>query len=90
MDLYSPMDREADARRALLIKLTGDALTGLAARDHERHGRQVPSDDEIGRRAVALARGAIAALEELEADQLPDHEAHPLGPGRTAGRKRGG
>jgi len=49
-----------------LVKLTAAALTGLASRDHERHGHPVPTPEEIGGRAVAMAKGALAALEEVE------------------------
>ncbi len=54
-----------------LDTLTAAALTGLASRNHERHGHATPSDEEIGRRAVAMANGAQLALEEIETAPAP-------------------
>lgn len=58
-----------------LVKLTAAALAGLASRDLERHGHPVPPPEEIGRRAVAMAKGAFAAL---EADAASNPHVNPL------------
>lgn len=54
-----------------LVKLTAGALAGLASRDFDRHGHTAPTTEELGRRAVEMAKGALGALEEIETDPSP-------------------
>lgn len=50
---------------------TAAALGGLASRDYERHGHTPPTAEELGRRAVELAQGAVLALEDIETEPAP-------------------
>lgn len=88
MDLYKPLTQEADSRRTMLVELTGAALSGLASMDHARHGCTPPTPEELGRRAVEMAKGALIALEGISfSDDLdkaisdgrikPGHETDP-------------
>lgn len=56
-----------------LLQLTAAALTGLASRPAGGHGVRAPTTEEIGAMAVALAKGAMKALEAAEPDQHNDH-----------------
>jgi len=67
-----------------LVKLTAGALAGLASKDHERHGCVPPSADDIGRRAVEMAKGALAALKAIGADGEYTHGEWKA-PGERAG-----
>ena len=59
-----------------LTILTAAALTGLASRDHERHGHTPPSIEELGARAVAMGRATLDLLEEIET--APTKPARPI------------
>lgn len=58
---------------------TAAALSGLASRDHERHGHTAPTPEELGRRAVEMAKGAVLALEEIESEPAPTKPTKPKG-----------
>jgi hypothetical protein len=50
--------------RGALLTLTAAALAGFSALPNGGHNRPGESDEEIGRKAAARARAAIAALDE--------------------------
>ncbi len=50
---------------------TAAALAGFSARPNGGHGVPGDTDEEIGRKAVLRARGAVLALEEAETDPAP-------------------
>ena len=63
-----------------LEMLTAAALSGLASRDHERHGHTPPTAEDLGRRAVEMAKGAILALEEHETEPAEAPPTRPVKP----------
>ena len=59
-----------------LFTLTMSALAGIAARPPAGHNVRVPSADELGREALALAKGPLKALES-EPTPEPEPELAP-------------
>jgi len=57
-----------------LLALTCAALSGLASRPNGGHGIPAESAEQIGARAVEMAKGALNALDALHHDE---HKAKP-------------